>query len=208
VLDAATALEERIPVGGHVARGVDARRRSLEALVDDDAVLDLQPGLLRQAHRGIDPVAEDGELRLELASPAETRGLDVTGPEHHCQLFAREQLDTLLPVELVEQARELVHPKLAVERVAIHEDDVASERSQRGGDLHADEPRAGDDRARTALGRSADALGVVDPAEGRHAVEVGARDFGPARHGARREHEPVPREPFPALELDRAAGDV
>ena len=180
VLDAA-APEERVGVGRDVARGVHVRGAGAQVVVDDDAVVDVDPGGLGEAgarehadadHRGVagdlgavleaDPYALAGVLAavdraVHDGDAAVGEGLGEAGGEG-----AREHL--LLHVLEVEDEGDgdvVLHEgggDLRADVAATDHDDVAvraDERAQAlvvGGGAVVDDPRAGVDRERARLG--------------------------------------------------------
>ena len=91
VLDADPLAVEGVVGVGDVAGGEDAGRAGLQVLVDEDAVVDGEPGLGGELGARLHADADDHEVALELASVAGADALDRrvalegldAGPEQH-----------------------------------------------------------------------------------------------------------------------------
>jgi hypothetical protein len=90
----------------------------------------------------------------------------------------------------------------------VHERDVDAECLERGGDLHADEPGADDDRPCRAIGRLADPGRVGDRAQGEDARQLAPGHVELLRGGPARDQELLVADPLAAGELDLGAGRV
>ncbi len=88
-----------------------------------------------------------------------------------------QDVDPVLAIEGEELLAELGRPELVEEAVAhVDQGHREAELAEGGGDLHADEASADDDRTLGACCRPADPVRVVERAQRVDAFEVGARD--------------------------------
>ena len=134
----ALAVEGVVGVGD-VAGGEDARRAGLQVLVDEDAVVDGEPGLGGQPGARLHADADDHEVALELASVAGADALDRrvalegldAGPEQH--LHAVVEVDVA-----VDGAHLGAEHALERDGEGVDDRDLEAALARRGGDLGAD----------------------------------------------------------------------
>jgi hypothetical protein len=131
--------------------------------------------------------------RVEPGAAAE--GLDRLGAD---------DLHATTAVELDEMLGDLRRAKLG-EQVDIEADqgDVEPELGQRGGDLHADETAADDDRVACRRGRLPDRGRILDRPKAEDAGQLRALDWEPARKGSRRQQQPAIAVAAPVARRDR-----
>ena len=155
----------------------------LEVLVDDDAVVDPQPGASRRGRRGHHADADHDDVG----------GLDPAVVEHDSSTVSSPRssrhpspgaADTVVGVQAAEHPADLVaeHP---VERHGrgVDEHDVGAHLTSGGGDLRADPPSADDRDAGRAADGVAETEGVVERCEvgGRRRDRRRARRVAAAR---------------------------
>ena len=95
VLDPAPAPEERVEEVGHVAGGVDAGRARLEALVDDDAVVDSEAAAGEKVRVRDDADADDGHVGLDAEAALDLHVLEVVVAAEAGDLLLEPDVDAL-----------------------------------------------------------------------------------------------------------------
>jgi hypothetical protein len=158
-------------------------------LVDDDAVVDLDPARLREVGAGQDSQPGDHDVGLDRAAAFGLDAKHVSVPGDAADLLAREHVDALLAVVAVDELRKLGREDLRADAgVRKEERDVAAVHVERGAELRADEP-ASDDRRPSPLVRERAKPAVVVE---RAVVDDALVPLGnPARRSAGCEQEPL-----------------
>ncbi len=210
MLDPALLVEQGVEEVRDVAGRVHVGHVGLEALVDDDPVVDLDPAALENVGDGLDADPDDRKVRLDRAAVLRRHLLEAAVSAEGLDLVSEDELDALRLVQRGELVAQLLDAELVEEPAAeVDEGDLLADLAQRGRNLHPDEPGADDDRALCLGGRVADRLRVADGAQREDAVEVAARDFELSRPGAGGEQELAVREPVAVdLELVRLGVDA
>ena len=161
MLDPPLAAVERVEEVGDVAGGEDARSLGLEALVDEDAVVERETAIGEEVDIRYDTDADHGELGFDaeaalgfhIAQPA----LAIAAEAGH--LLLEQQFDTVFAVESGELVAQLRRSELVEQTVtAVDQGDGQAELAQGGGHLHADEAAAHHDRMLGRARRRADRL--------------------------------------------------
>src|SRR5712691_1755777 len=196
VLDAAAAAEDRVVIVGHVADGVDPGDGRLEALVDDDPVVDLRACALGELRPRHDADPYHHEPRPQLAPALRDRALDVPVAAKLRDRVAEQDLDALLAVELDARVRQLAAAELREQHVERLDDRrLEPERGERRRDLHPDEAGAHRHGGVLVARGVADLARVGQRAQDEDALAVGAGDGQAARLRTGGEHEPEEGQP-------------
>jgi hypothetical protein len=158
-------------------------------VVDDDAVVHLDPARLGEVGAREDPEPSDDDVGLD--RPA-ALGLDTEHavlPRDAAHLLAREHLDALLAVVAVHELGELGREDLGADAgVRKEERDVAAVHVERRAELRADEATADDRGARSLMSERAKAAVVVE----RPVIDDSLVPFGdPARRAPGHEEKPL-----------------
>src|SRR5256886_600933 len=215
VLHPEAGAEGAVGEAGDVSRGVHVRMAGAAELVDDDAVLHQQSGLLREldarldAQAGHDDVADDlGSRRGAHDALAAAR----LQPDHP---FARAQLDALFPIVIDEEARQIRREDARAQPCLRHQHhDVTALQPQRRRDLTPDEPAPHDREAEPLFGEAAQAAVVVQRAEVDHLVRLQRQAPRRAAGGEQQLLEPVHRAPVvgdavsPQIDADHTAAEL
>ncbi len=192
MLDPPPAAVERVEEVGDVAGGVDAGHVRLEALVDEDAVLERETAVREEVDVRYDTHADHGEIGfdaeagpgLHMAQPA----LAIAPEAGH--LLREQQLDTVFAIESGELVAQLARAEL-VEQSAAEMDhrDLQSDLAKGSGHLHPDEAAADHDRVLCRARRRADRLRIPKRAQSVDALEVRSRHRESTRGRAGREQQ-------------------
>ena len=151
VLDAQPAAVERVCDVGDVAGGEDAGNARLQVLVDEDAVVDREPGRLGELDARGDADADDDEVAVDRAPVVQLDALDARFPGEGLQAGAGEQLDAVVAVDLGVEAADLAAEDVLERDLGAFDDrDLASDLARGGGDLGADPAGSDDDQVRDA----------------------------------------------------------
>ncbi len=180
---------------GALADGVDAGRRGLERVIDDDAALHLEPGTFRQLRRGPHADRDDDEIGREHAPVGEAYGFGAIDAVDRGRVRLEQHADAFrLDRRLDEDGGAAI--ELALHQ-PIHEMDErgldAAPREPVGG-LDPEQAAADDDGAGAARRRSADRRHVGEVAEGDDAGQIHPGPRQPDRVGAGRQHQAVERQ--------------
>ena len=204
VLDPPHAARGRVRVPGDVADRVHVRERGAEPLVDDDSVLDVRAGVLRQLDVRHDADADDREEALDRPAVRRPRpGQQASVARELLELGLEQDLDALAPVELHELRRQVGAAELRHQGLAhLHDGHLEAAHPQRGRGLGADEAAADHDRGVRVLGRLDDRLGVAQRAIRVDAHEVCARERELPRSRAGCDDERPVGDALAAGELD------
>ena len=114
--------EERVVEAGDVARGPDVLDAGLEALVDDDAVVELEAAVLQPARDRCDADADDRELGLDHPSARSLDRIERRAPAERLHLVAEHELDTFAGIQVGEELHQLARAQnLEQALAAMHE---------------------------------------------------------------------------------------
>ena len=118
MLDPASPTEERVEEVGDVTHRIDVRDVRLEALVDDDAVVELDPAALEEVGDGVDSDSDDGHVRVHAASVLRRYGLEPAVSVERIDLVSENEVDSLPVVERRELVAQLLDAQLVEEPAA------------------------------------------------------------------------------------------
>ena len=184
---------------GDVADGQHVRVRRAQVGVDDDPVLDVQPGRLGEVDARSGPDPDDDQVGVDQRAVGQLDRTDVrpvARGDDLGDLGPRPQVDPVLPVQVREHRGELRAEHAEQRQRVAHEDaHLAAGRTGGGGDLETDPPAADDHDALAGRQQRAQAVAVVEGPQVDDTVEVGAGHVEPARLRAGREDEVVPARP-------------
>ena len=206
---------------GHVAGGEHGRVRGAQALVDVDAVRHGEPGVGRERHDGRDPDPDEDEVGRHRGAVAEFNAgdrADSTGravrtdravPGQARDLRPGEQVDPMLAVQVREHLGDLrAEDPQQRQRGDLEDRHVETRDARGGGDLEADPARPDDHDPRGLAEGQPEPLGVLEPAQVDHVVQLGARHVQPAGLRTGRQEQPVVGERLAVIARDRAGGTV
>ena len=181
----------RVPGGGYVARGVDARDAGAEVLVDGDAVGHGQPGGMCESDMRHDTDADHHDVGRLDGTVAQHDGIDVAVAADLRHAPPETQLDAVVGVQAGEHRRHRRAEHTQQRGLGrLDEHDVGAHRAGRRGDLGPDPAGADDGDATTAP----DGVGESPASRRVCAGSARRRARCPARRGgAARRPSPAPR---------------
>src|SRR5579875_3986894 len=192
MLDADPPPVEGMPGVRDVAGGEHVLRRGPQLLIDDDAVLDLEPRGARKLDSWRHADADHRKVALNSSSRGGAHATDRRVPFERLDSFAEQQLDAVLDmhvaVELPDLGAEDAHV-WQLERV--DHGHLAPLLAGRGGHLRADPPRSDDDHLRPGLQPRANRIGIGERTEVEEPVELRPRDAEPPRLRPCAQQQPV-----------------
>jgi hypothetical protein len=194
---------------GDVAGGehpVDVRTA---ALVDDDSVVDLDRGLMRELRGGLHAKGEHGEVACQAFSVSREHCVDAVAAFDRRHAIAWDEAHPVRPMDLVDRPAHGLSKNLG-ERVGVtHDDgDLEAHPPERRRHLRADEAHA-PDHDRTALDRlRPEPVAVVHGTQQVNAFRAGPRKVRNAVAASRRKQQPVERQLLAIGEAHGSALDV
>ena len=205
VLDSNALVRMRIRPPRDVARGKDPAGARLEVLVDDDAFVERESGVLGQRRRRTDADAHHDEVGVDRSAAAQANRAAIDRRHR----LPEVEHDAVRFVKPLHEASELdAHDPLERHRIRRDHVDVDAARPQRGRDLEADEAGADDNDARGALRALDDRPAVGERAQVENLVLVVAGNGQAHGIGARREQQRAVFAARAVLEADRARGRI
>ena len=203
VLDADPLAVEGVLGVGDVAGGEHARRAGLEALVDEDPVVDGEPGLGRELGARLHADADDHEVAVERRARRWcARARPPWSPSNAVDAGAEQHPHAVVGVDVAVDRAHLgpQHP-LERDRGRLDDGHVEAALPRGSGDLGADPARADHDDRAAAVQSFAQGIGILD------AAQVVARRRGrapaieqPPRLGPGGEQQPVVAQPLAVVE--------
>ncbi|MCZ7562127.1 MAG: hypothetical protein M5U30_20600 [Burkholderiaceae bacterium] len=165
VLEAQAAIQDRAVEAGDVARGKDVRIAGAQVLVDHDAVVDGQPGRLREFDRRKDPDARHHRIGRHLGRAGRQHDACAL-PAQAGHRLAGQDGHRSFPEVSVEEGRQAAGIDARADAlVGKHHGDALAVHGQRRGDLRADEASADHREARAAIGEFAQPKVVIERAQ-------------------------------------------
>src|SRR5439155_4444821 len=182
VLDADSLPVEGVVRRGDVAGGEHARHAGLKVLVDDDPVVDVEPGLRGEPRSGSDADADDDGVALDRAPVGGADAFDRRVSLEALDSGAKQHAYPVVAADVaVDGSDRAAQDPLERYGSRLDDRDVESPLPGGGGDFGADPARADDNHAAAAVQALAQDIGVLDAAQIQHAVERAARDRQMAR---------------------------
>ena len=170
-------------------------------LVDEDPVIDRDPGARGEIGARLRADADDDEIAFELATVA------GANPLHRCRSFERldgcaeQHLHAVVGVDVAVDPADLVaEHALQRDTQRIEHGHLEAPLSRRSGDLGADPPGADDDDVAAAVQPLAQRVGVLDAAQIQDPVKFAAGDLETSRLSACGKQQPVVVQPFAVVE--------
>jgi len=199
VLEAQAAIQDGAVEAGNVARGKDVGMAGTQVLVDHDAVVDGQPGRLRQPDLRND--ADAGHHRIGRHLRRAGRHHDARAvPAQAAHRLAGQDRHRPFAEVIVEKSRQAAGINARTDALLgkYHRDALAIH-GQRRGDLRADEAPADHCKARPTIGELAQPKVVIERAEVDRAFVGKGQAPGRTAGGQ--------QELLPAMNVSRIVGD-